>query len=224
MKGFRSPALEDKLYFNDLICLSFLSELVTSWTVTVTSNEQRMDREIDRVDIQNTLAGEGDAYARLVKRYEQTIASQMWKYTRDRATHRELIQDVFIEAYRGLSTFREKSPFLHWLRRIASRVGYRYWKKKAKERERFLPLQEELGNPAFVAEDLRPSEAAEYLFRLFGTLPAAERMILTLHYLEGCDMQEVAERMGWSYTLVKVRAFRARRKLKSMMIQAGYRG
>jgi len=43
-----------------------------------------------------------------------------------------------------------------------------------------------------------------------------------LHYFEGCDTREIAERVGWTRSLVKVRAFRARKKLKALLEEAGY--
>ena len=48
------------------------------------------------------------------------------------------------------------------------------------------------------------------------------RLILTLQYFEECDTREIASRTGWSRTLVKVRAFRARRKLKALLTEAGF--
>ena len=173
----------------------------------------------DRADIDACLRGESSAYARIVRRYEQEIARQLWRFTKDRDELEELTQDVFVEAYRSLRSYRSDAPLLHWLRRIATRIGYRHWKRR--ERERVSHEQADIdGFPA--PEELAPSEAAEYLFRVFKLLPPDDRLVLTLHYFEGCDTSEIAARMGWSRAQVKVRAFRARRRLKVLMEQAGY--
>lgn len=179
--------------------------------------------EMDRQDIAASLRGDGTAYARLVQRYEPAVTRQMWRYSRDAWVVRELMQQVFVEAFRSLPGYRPQAPFLHWLRRIASRVGYRYWKVQRRERERVIPLEEWHERAAAVAvERQEPSEAAEHLFTFLERLPPKDRMVLTLMYFEGCDVQSVAERMGWSRTLVKVRAYRARQRLRTMLEEAGY--
>jgi len=57
---------------------------------------------------------------------------------------------------------------------------------------------------------------------LLETLPPKDRLVLTLFYFEGWDMGEIAERVGWSRTLVKVRAHRARRKLRALLEEEGF--
>jgi len=67
-----------------------------------------------------------------------------------------------------------------------------------------------------------PSEAAEYLYGLLDRLPPEDRVVLTLLYFEELDTREIARHMGWSRTLVKVRAYRARQKLRTMLGEAGF--
>lgn len=176
---------------------------------------------LDSSDIRRTLRGDDDAYARIVGRYQTVIATQMWKYSRDPRTVDELVQEVFVETYNSLRNFRGTAPFVHWLRRIATRVGYRHWKRKSREQRRREALERE--RPAHTARAIEsPSEAAEFTYQLLAELPAADRLVLTLLYFEECDTHEIAERMGWTRSLVKVRAFRARKKLKRMLEEAGY--
>jgi len=179
--------------------------------------------ESDRNDIAASLQGDGAAYARLVRRHEAAVTRQMAHYTRNPAELRELVQEVFVEAYRALPGYRPQAPFAHWLSRISSRAGYRHWKTLRRERERTVPLEEwHERTLAAPVENRTPSEAAELLYRLLERLPAKDRLVLTLMYFEECDVRAIAERMGWSQTLVKVRAFRARRRLKSMLEESGH--
>lgn len=193
-------------------------------TQMVTPNARTITGVIDndRVDIEASINGNGEAYARLVKRYEPLISQQMWRFTRDEEQLEHLVQDVFVEAYYSLRSYKWKAPFLHWLRRIATRVGYRFWKEISREKK-YLDYGNEAHLDSFPAPELQsPSEAAEYLYRIFSDLPTDDRIVLTLLYFEECSTKEIAERLKWSQSLVKVRAFRARKKLKKMLERAGY--
>lgn len=178
--------------------------------------------EEDREDIDRCRQGDEEAYARLVKRYERPIARQMWRFTRDPQRLDELVQEVFVEAYTSLHSYKAAAPFEHWLRKIATRVGYRFWKHKSRDNERREKLEHHKREIMPAAATATPSEAAEYLFSLLETLPAQDRMVLSLLYFDGWDTQEIADHMGWSRSLVKVRAFRARKKLKKKLETAGY--
>jgi RNA polymerase sigma-70 factor (ECF subfamily) len=179
--------------------------------------------EIDPGDISATLNGDGEAYARVVRHYQDQVAAQMWRFTRDPAVLEELVQEVFVEAYLSLKGFRGHAPFLHWLRRVATRVGYRYWKSQVRNRNREDVLGETSLNLANTPEDPTPSEAAEALYGLLARLPPPDRLVLTLFYFAECDTNEIATRTGWNRTLVKVRLHRARKKLKALVNEAGIR-
>jgi len=191
--------------------------------VTAIGGEENPVLPADQADITASLNGDEQGYARLVARYEAVIATQMWRFTRDLSTHEELVQEVFVEAYTSLSGFRGHAPFEHWLRRIATRVGYRYWRKESRERDRRAAIEEWRRTAILPAVDQSPSQAGECLFKLLETLPPKDRLVLTLFYFEGWDMAEIADRVGWSRTLVKVRAHRARRKLRTMLEEEGFK-
>ena len=177
--------------------------------------------EDDRRDIHQSLVGDEEAYARIIERYQPKIAAQMWRFSRDAAVVEELVQEAFVEAYLSLGKFKGRAPLLHWLRKIATRVGYRYWRKKSREQDRREVLAQR-GRELAPPPDPSPSEAGEYLHVLLARLPAEDRLVLTLHYFEACGTREIAERMGWTRSLVKVRAHRARKKLRKLLEEAGY--
>ena len=153
--------------------------------------------DTDRRDIAASLGGDGDAFARLVARYQAEVFKQMWRFSRDPGVHDELVQQVFVEVYRSLRGYRERAPFLHWLRRIATRVGYRYWKQEARDRrlQAAVKFEADVSRPP---EEQDPSEAAELLHTFLAQLKPKDRLVLSLMYFEGCDGQEIAKRTGWS--------------------------
>lgn len=188
-----------------------LEETGQSGTIEVVEN-------IDWLDVTASVQGDQDAYERLVRRYERQITGLLWRFTRDAVQCEELVQQVFVEAYFSLKTYRGDAPLLHWLRRIATRTGYRFWREKAKEPQE-LPLPDFDIMEQIEAEQedsIDPSEAAAVLHALLARLPADDRLVLTLLYFDRCGTQEIAERMGWSRAKVKTQALRARRKMKEI--------
>lgn len=171
----------------------------------------------DQHDISASLAGDGGAYARLVQRHQNAVARYLWRFTRDRAVLEELVQEVFVEAYFSLRRFRGRGPLVAWLRAIATRVGYRFWKRRRHERSReAVPLtqvQRALASP----EQASPEQAAEWLHAVLSRLAPRDRLVLTLQYVEGLSVAEVSRLTGWTKTLVKVRSHRARGRLKKLL-------
>ena len=172
---------------------------------------------LEWADVQASQSGDHDAYARLVRRYQQTIGTYMWRFTRQRRVWEELVHDVFVEAYLGLDGFQGRAPFSHWLRRIATRVGYRFWKRRRRLQDHETPLDEATG--AAVARDEAADaqrEAAEVVHGLLARLAPRDRLVMTLMYLEQRTVAEIAALTGWSESLVKVQAYRARRRLRRL--------
>lgn len=176
---------------------------------------------MDIADVQGCLQGDGEAYARIVSRHQQQIATRMWRFTRDRQNLEELVQEVFVEAYTNLRSFKGTGPFSHWLNAIATRVGYRFWKRKKQLAGKTINLQD-WDLPAMAREEKPdPREAGEVLHVLLGQLPPRDRLVLTLMYLEELPLARIAEQTGWSLTMVKVQAYRARRKLRVLLEKKG---
>lgn len=174
--------------------------------------------------VEQARRGDPEAYRRLIERHQDHVARILWRFSRNRGVHEELVQDVFVEAYLSLSSYRGRAPFEHWLTRIATRIGYRYWKEKARRRDvEPFDVQEWDG----VADDtggankVEPEEAARLLHRLLAQLAPRDRLVLTLRYLEQCDVAETARRTGWTKTMVKVQTMRARQRLQKLVEHSG---
>ena len=178
---------------------------------------------VDWDDVRLTRQGEPEAYRRLIERHQDSVARILWRFSRDRGVHEELVQDVFVEAYLSLRGYNGKAPLDHWLARIATRVGYRYWKEKAR-RKRTEPFDLEEWDEAVgdgQATALEPDSAAELLHQILAQMAPRDRLVLTLRYLEQCDVVETARRTGWTKTMVKVQTLRARNRLRKLIEQSG---
>lgn len=169
--------------------------------------------------IQAVQNGNNNSYSQLVSHYQQTIGQQMLRFSRDTAVREELTHDVFVEAYLSLKSYRYDSPFVHWLRRIAVRVGYRHWKNQKRSQNQQFMTEEQwalIANSG-ASQKLLATEAAEIIDCVLAQLPPADRLVLTVVYLDGCSLKEAAFRCGWTQTGTKLRVFRARRRLASLI-------
>ncbi len=183
--------------------------------------EQTCVESFDIEDVRQSRQGNHEAFRRLVERYEQEVAKIMWRFSRDKLTHEELVQDVFVEAYLSLMTYKNRAPFINWLRKIATRVGFRFWKEKARQsKRRSFTLQEWDKINLESIDEMSGEQAAELVHGMLEQLPPRDRLVLTLRFVEDCDVDETAYRTGWSRSMVKVQTIRAKRKLKKIFPNA----
>jgi RNA polymerase sigma factor (sigma-70 family) len=139
-----------------------------------------------------------------------------------RESAEDLIQQVCVKVMSHLDQFSGKVPFLHWVSRIAVNTCLNQIRHEKRRPEvRLADLSE---NEATVVEHLAASpgelDASEHVAskelveKLLGTLKPADRLLMRLMYLEGRQVEEIAGLTGWSRSLIKVRAFRARAQLR----------
>ncbi|MDD5458462.1 MAG: RNA polymerase sigma factor [Phycisphaerae bacterium] len=173
------------------------------------SNVQNPDFD----DIRASIDGDGEAYKRLMQRYQADIARLMWRFSRDRNICERLVQDVFVEVYFSLNSFQGKAPFVHWLRKIATRTGYKFWKHRDKQKE-IVSLEDFDFVKQQPDDDIESEKAGEIIYSLLGRMGRADRLVLTLMYLEGLTIEQIADQTGWTRAAVKMRAMRARKKIR----------
>jgi len=177
--------------------------------------------EQDWPDIQATLQGDGASYERIVGRHQQAIAAYLWRFTRDRQQWEELVQDTFVQAYLSLGSYAGRAPLEHWLKRIATRVGYRFWKQRDR-RQREVSIVAETDHVSDGTSDpTSAQEAAEVVHLLLAQLAPRDRLVMTLAYLEERSVAEISELTNWSTSMVKVQTFRARKRLAKICKQQG---
>lgn len=171
-------------------------------------------------DVMAARNGDSDAFGRLVDCHSAAIQKQMRHFSRDPNVCDELVQDVFVEAFMSLGTFRGDAPFAHWLSRIATRVGYRHWRTKKKE-----PVTVQIQDWDAVVADgvdaLEHSDAADMLFNLLSRMKDKDRVVLTLVYFEDLDYAEVAKHMGWNQAMTRLKIHRARNRLRDLAKREG---
>ena len=144
-----------------------------------------------------------------------------------RTSEEDMVQAVFVKIFTRLSQFSGTVPLEHWVSRIAINTCiHQISKERVRPEIRYADLSEEeeqvVQTLACSAEDLSPSQSIashELVTKLLDTLSAPDRLVITLMHLEGRTVEEVRQITGWNKSLIKVRAFRARRKLRKHLDQ-----
>ena len=182
-------------------------------TVTVSDDAELLER---------IRGGATDDFAELVRRHQSRVFAILHRYERDAHKIEDLAQETFLKVWRALGQFDGRAPFGHWLSRIAARVALDHLRKeKRRQNEISLP---ELGDDAldWLRSDDEKSEldarsAAELLELAMRELSPTDRIVITMQELEGRSVKEIAAAIGASGVAVRVRAMRARAKLKQAL-------
>ena len=153
--------------------------------------------------------GDEAAFGALVRRHQSRVFLLAGRFFRRREDVEEVAQETFFAAWRRLATYEARAPFEHWITRVCLRLCYA---RLAADRRREDPLP-----PSDPAAPHRDPGAAIDVERLLARLAPADRFVLLLLDGEGWSVKEIAERIGWTVTNVKVRAFRARRRLRGVL-------
>ena len=171
-------------------------------------------------------AGSGDelAFEEIVRRYGPRVFRIAGRFFRQRSAVEEISQEVFLRAYTQLGTYEGRGSFEGWISRIATNTCLNEIRKAKR-------------HPEFYAADLTDDEenwletrlagsslsddyfergiiAADLADKVLGSIAPEDRVILIMLDGEDLPVKEVCEITGWSQSKVKIRAMRARRKLR----------
>lgn len=173
--------------------------------------------------VQRAKSGDDDAYAEISTRYRDKVFGTVARFARGHHEREDLAQEIFLRVWKGLGTYREDAPFEHWFMRIAIRTCYDFLRKQRRRRESEVLVDETPTLPASITSGTNPEvsrrEAWEIVWSLLSELGDKDRLVITLVDLEERSVKETAAITGWSVSNVKVRAFRARRRMREIYEQ-----
>ena len=167
-----------------------------------------------------------DAARVLVERLYPLVIRIVRSHLPRRAAEEDLAQDVFVKMFTRLDQYEARPgiPFEHWVARLAVRTCLDALKAADRRPElRWGDLSEEqaawldfmLADQS-AAPDASAASARELIEQLLSQLPPDDRLVISLIDLQEKTVREVSKLTGWSGTRVKVRAFRARRRLRKL--------
>ena len=172
--------------------------------------------------LQRIRAGATDEFAELVRRHQARVFAVLHRYERDAQRMEDLAQETFLKAWRALAQFDGRAPFEHWISRIAVRTALDHLRREKRRRNEigFAELGEDTLD--WLRSDDEKCEldsrgAAEVLELAMRELSPTDRVVITMQELEGRSIREIAAALGASGVAVRVRAMRARAKLKQAL-------
>ncbi|MBU0641101.1 MAG: RNA polymerase sigma factor [Planctomycetes bacterium] len=149
------------------------------------------------------------AFAVLYRHHYSAIAGYLYRRTGDLHATEDLVADVFLSAMQHLPRYRYRGvPFRHWLYRVATNAANRWLRR----RRRPEPLPTDLAAPRSSDVDERARAQRALL-----TLRPKHQAVLSLHYLEGLSVEDVAVVLGCRVGTVKSRLSRARVALRERL-------
>lgn len=181
----------------------------------------------DQECIRAVLAGQHEAYADLVSRYQGLVYSVCCKMTGDAAAAEDVAQETFIKAFRALAAYRHEAAFSTWLYQIAVRQCLDWRRRQQRETAREQAWQQQwdrdrlvhggLGHDASVATPERvvlAREGREEVRRRVDSLREPYRTVIQLYYFQEQSYEAIARRTGVSPKTVESQLYRARRLLR----------
>ena len=171
--------------------------------------------------IQQSLAGDQNAFAQLVKKYQRSVHALAWRKVGDFHIAEEVTQDTFLLVYKKLGTLKDPHRFEGWLYRIASRQCHAWLRKKRMQtqslEETDSNLIDQMSYSEYIAEE-QAKAATEaqrsIVHKLLARLQESERTVVTLHYFGEMTCEEISRFLGVSASTVKSRLRRARLRLR----------
>ncbi len=166
----------------------------------------------DKFYIEKVKDGENEYFSFLVKKYQQHLFNVINKTIRDYSVSEDIVQDAFFRAFKNIRNFKSDKPFFPYLLKIAVNCMNDYFDRE----NRKSVLMENLSQKSKTESHIENVAKVSNLYELIYPLPENEREILLLFYRDGKSIKEIALLFGISANNVKVRLFRARKKLFAM--------
>jgi RNA polymerase sigma-70 factor (ECF subfamily) len=182
----------------------------------------RSDEEL----IEACRAGESSAFDVLVARWEDRIRGACWRVLGSEDEARDVAQEAFLKAYRGLAGFKSEARFSSWLYQIAVNLCRDRLRRR---RTRATVSLDELEASSPVLVELRPGaqealireDLAGVVRRAIETLPAEQREVVILKEYQGLTFLEIAQALELPVSTVKTRLYRGLGQLRVRLVREG---
>ena len=175
----------------------------------------------DEQVVSQTLAGDRDAFGVLVHKYQEMVFAYAFQKVRNEADAQDVMQEVFLRAYRNLYALRHPHRFRSWLYTIMSNECNRWLARAAKTRQHEVILIDTADNdPGVEPSYAAPAEGWRAdLEQAIAALSDENRVAVSMFYMGDCTLKEISEFLGVSVNTVKTKLHRARLQLGNALAE-----
>lgn len=189
--------------------------LRAGYATTAVPSETTAAPEVSDLElVEQTKAGDTEAFSELVRRHQQMTYNLALRFMRDPVLAEDMAQEAFLKAFRLLKGFRGDSSFSTWLYRVTSSVCLTELGRQKRRGEVEL-------TPAHLNESATsPSDTMdvpEHIRRCVTRLSDRYAEIVTLYYLQGTSYDEIADTLDIPMGTLKTWMFRARKQLRRIV-------
>lgn len=171
-----------------------------------------MQADPDEQDVIEAISGDVQAFKRLYERHLNRVYGLVFRLCGDRSMADDLTQDVFVQLWEKLSSFRFESKFSTWLYSVTSHICLSELRRQKRWFQRYKNSVKEVDEPSDKGEaDLTK------LDKLLLKLPDQARQVFVLHALEGYSHQQIATSLGVAVGTSKAQFHRARKNLEEWL-------
>lgn len=164
--------------------------------------------------------GDASAFEGLINKHKTMAFNIAYRITRSREDAEEIAQDAFVKVYHNLQQFRGESKFTTWLYKVIYNLGLSRIRKKG---HTFSSIDddsyiEDGSENAFMeADKLGARDRKVFVNKALDNLDESESLLITLYYMNDLPVEEISDITGLSESNVKVKLFRARKKMQQYL-------
>jgi len=171
----------------------------------------------DKQLIQTFIDGDQIAFRSLVLRYQDHMFSVCMSVLKNRDEAQEATQDTFLKVHRAIKSYNSESKFSSWLYKIAYRTSLDYLRKRKSTSDLDSINSGYLGFEDSKSNSLENQELSHLLLKAMDSMPEDESVLIRMFYLEEMSIKELEEITGMGKSNIKVKLFRARKKLSNIL-------
>jgi RNA polymerase sigma-70 factor (ECF subfamily) len=180
----------------------------------------------ERILVEQLKQGDETAFKQIVETWQNMVYNTALGILQNAEDAEDVAQEVFVQVYESIATFKAEAKFSTWLYRITVSKALDHVRRK-KRKKRFAYVQSLFGadNQTIIEKPdfnhpgvtLDNKERAAVLFKAINQLPENQKIAFTLHKLEGLSYQEISEVMKSSVSSVESLMYRAKDNLKKWL-------
>jgi RNA polymerase sigma-70 factor, ECF subfamily len=167
----------------------------------------------DQTIINNVLAGDTTQYNELVLRHKDYAYSLALKIVHNGMDAEEVAHDAFLKAYKSLKSFNRKAKFSTWLYRIVFNTAVSHVRKNRIKVDDITQVTYQPDSGLDSSSSLINQDRERYIGEAMEKLMPLDATLITLFYMKHSNLEEIGEIVGLKVSAVKVRLFRARKRL-----------